>query len=123
MKQYVVDAFTDRVFHGNQAAVCVLCSDCPDQIVCTRWGSPLVLGVCETDARVGILHKNIPNMLSQITTFFGNQGLNIENLANKSRGNYAYTLLDLSHPMPHDTVERLKEIDGVIRVRRIVENK
>ena len=81
------------------------------------------LGVCETDARVGILHKNIPNMLSQITTFFGNQGLNIENLANKSRGNYAYTLLDLSHPMPHDTVERLKEIDGVIRVRRIVENK
>ena len=81
------------------------------------------LGVCETEARVGILHRNIPNMLSQITTFFGNQGLNIENLANKSRGDYAYTLLDLSHPMPHDTVERLKEISGVIRVRRIVENK
>ena len=81
------------------------------------------LGVCETEARVGILHRNIPNMLSQITNFFGNQGLNIENLANKSRGDYAYTLLDLSHPMPHDTVERLKEIDGVIRVRRIVENK
>ncbi len=80
------------------------------------------LGVCETEARVGILHRNIPNMLSQITNFFGNQGLNIENLANKSRGDYAYTLLDLSHPMPHDTVERLKEIDGVIRVRRIVEN-
>ena len=81
------------------------------------------LGICETEARVGILHRNIPNMLSQITNFFGNQGLNIENLANKSRGNYAYTLLDISHPMPHDTVERLKEIDGVIRVRRIVENK
>ena len=81
------------------------------------------LGICETEARVGILHRNIPNMLSQITNFFGNQGLNIENLANKSRGNYAYTLLDISHRMPHDTVERLKEIDGVIRVRRIVENK
>ena len=81
------------------------------------------LGFCETEARVGILHKNIPNMLSQITNFFGNQGLNIENLANKSRGDYAYTLLDISHPMPRDTVERLKEIDGVIRVRRIVENK
>ena len=81
------------------------------------------LGICETEARVGILHKNIPNMLSQITNFFGNQGLNIENLANKSRGDYAYTLLDISHPMPHDTVERLKEIDGVIRVRRIVENR
>ena len=81
------------------------------------------LGICETEARVGILHRNIPNMLSQITNFFGNQGLNIENLANKSRGEYAYTLLDISHPMPHDTVERLKEINGVVRVRRIVENK
>ena len=80
------------------------------------------LGFCETEARVGILHKNIPNMLSQITNFFGNQGLNIENLANKSRGDYAYTLLDISRPRPRDTVERLKEIDGVIRVRRIVEN-
>jgi len=81
------------------------------------------LGVCEAEARVGILHRNIPNMLSQITAFFGTQGLNIENMANKSRGDFAYTLLDISHPMPHDTVERLKEIDGVIRVRRIVENK
>ena len=81
------------------------------------------LGICETEARVSILHRNIPNMLSQITNFFGNQGLNIENLANKSRGDFAYTLLDISHPMPHDTVERLREIDGVIRVRRIVEKK
>lgn len=79
-------------------------------------------GICETEARVAILHRNIPNMLSQITAFFGSQGLNIENMANKGRGDYAYTLLDLSHPMPHDTVERLKEIGGVIRVRRIVEN-
>ena len=78
-------------------------------------------GVCETEARVAILHRNIPNMLSQITSFFGSQGLNIENMANKSRGDYAYTLLDLSHRMPRDTVERLKEIPGVLRVRRIVE--
>ena len=48
---------------------------------------------------------------------------NIQTPKGKSRGNYAYTLLDISHPMPHDTVERLKEIDGVVRVRRIVENK
>ena len=76
-------------------------------------------GVCETEARVAILHRNIPNMLSQITAFFGKNGLNIENLANKSSKQYAYTLIDLAHPMPHDTVERLKEIDGVLRVRRI----
>nr|AHF25171.1 D-isomer specific 2-hydroxyacid dehydrogenase [uncultured bacterium Contig87] len=79
------------------------------------------LGICETASRVAILHRNIPNMLSQITTFFGSHGLNIENLANKGRGNYAYTLLDISHAMPHDTVERLKEIEGVLRVRRLTE--
>ena len=79
-------------------------------------------GVCETEARVAILNRNVPNMLSQITAFFGSNGLNIENLSNKGRGNYAYTLLDISHPMPHDTVERLKAIDGVLRVRRVAEN-
>ena len=79
-------------------------------------------GVCESAARVAILHHNIPNMLSQITTFFGGHGLNIENLANKSRGNYAYTLIDINQAMPHDTVERLKEIEGVLRVRRVTES-
>ena len=78
-------------------------------------------GVCETEARVAVLHRNIPNMLSQITAFFGNYGLNIENLANKARGEYAYTLLDLAQPMPSDTVPILEQIDGVIRVRRIFE--
>ncbi|MEE1109638.1 MAG: phosphoglycerate dehydrogenase [Lachnospiraceae bacterium] len=76
-------------------------------------------GTCQTEARVAILHRNIPNMLSQITAFFGQNGLNIENLASKSRGSYEYTLLDISAPMPHDTVEKLKAIDGVLRVRRL----
>lgn len=78
-------------------------------------------GICETEARVAILHRNIPTMLSQITTFFGSNGLNIENLANKARGEYAYTLLDISQPMPHDMVETFKKIQGVLRVRRISE--
>ena len=78
-------------------------------------------GVCGAEARVAVLHRNVPNMLSQITAFFGSNGLNIENLLNKGRGGYAYTLLDISCPMPGDTVERLKEIDGVLRVRRVAE--
>ena len=78
-------------------------------------------GICETAARVAILHHNIPKMLSRITAFFGDHDLNIDNLANKARGNYAYTLLDLNHAMPRDTVERLKEIEGVLRVRRVTE--
>lgn len=83
----------------------------------------LNMGRCEAAARVAILHRNIPNMLSQITSFFGAHGLNIENLANKSRGDYAYTLLDLNRAMPHDTVERLREIDGMLRIRKVYENK
>ncbi|MBQ9432885.1 MAG: phosphoglycerate dehydrogenase [Synergistaceae bacterium] len=78
-------------------------------------------GTCGAEARVAILHRNIPNMLSQITSFFGSNGLNIENLQNKARGQYAYTLLDISHKMPDDTTERLREIDGVLRVRRVKE--
>ena len=78
-------------------------------------------GICETEARVAVLHRNIPNMLTQITSFFGGLGLNIENLANKARGEYAYTLLDLAHAMPSDTVASLEKIDGVLRVRRIFE--
>ena len=78
-------------------------------------------GVCGAEARVAILHRNIPNMLSQITSFFGSNGLNIENLLNKARGQYAYTLVDISHKMPDDTTERLREIDGVLRVRRVKE--
>ena len=78
-------------------------------------------GTCGAEARVAILHRNIPNMLSQITSFFGSNNLNIENLQNKARGQYAYTLLDISHKMPDDTTERLREIDGVLRVRRVKE--
>ena len=60
-------------------------------------------------------------MLSQITSFFGNNNLNIEHLLNKAKGQYAYTLLDISHKMPDDTTERLREINGVLRVRRVKE--
>ena len=79
----------------------------------------LSAGICSSAARVAILHRNIPNMLSQITSFFGRNDLNIENLASKVKGEYEYTLIDLSSPMPADTKERLREIDGVLRVRQI----
>ena len=78
-------------------------------------------GTCGAEARVAILHRNIPAMLSGITSFFGTNGLNIENLINKARGQYAYTLVDISHKMPDDTTERLREINGVLRVRRVKE--
>jgi len=76
-------------------------------------------GICTAAARVAILHRNIPNMLSQITAFFGQNGLNIENLSSKVKGDYEYTLIDLSSPMPSDTKAALVGIDGVLRVRQI----
>ena len=78
-------------------------------------------GICQSEARVAMLHRNVPNMISQISSFFGKNGLNIEHLASKSKGKYEYTLIDLGHPMPHDTAEKLLEIDGVLRVRRVSE--
>ena len=80
-------------------------------------------GVCQSEARVAILHRNVPNMISQISSFFGKNNLNIEHLASKSRGEYEYTLIDLGHAMPDDTTEQLLAIEGVLRVRRVNERR
>ncbi len=81
----------------------------------------LNMGICRAGARVAILHRNLPNMISRIASFFGNSGLNIENMISNTRGEYEYTLLDLSHPMPDDTVEQLMSVPGVLKVRRVSE--
>ena len=74
-------------------------------------------GICKTVSRLVCLHRNIPNMLSQITTVMGSDNSNIDNLLNKSRGNYAVTLIDVDNSVSHDTIDRLKGIDGMLRVR------
>ena len=77
------------------------------------------LGICQTAGRITILHKNIPNSLSRFTSAMAAEGINIDALMNKSRGEYAYTMLDLDqHPSAH-AVEELSKIDGVLRVRVI----
>ncbi len=69
--------------------------------------------------RVCVIHKNIPNMITKITGLISDDGINIENLLNKSRGDYAYTMLDIGEA-DIDTLEKeIEEIDGVIRVRII----
>lgn len=70
--------------------------------------------------RVAVLHANVPNAIARITNVFGDAGVNIENMANKSRGDNAYTMLDLDAGTPghpDDAIERLAAIDGVRRVR------
>lgn len=77
------------------------------------------MGVCTTAGRITILHKNIPNTLSPFTAAMAAEGINIAGLMNKSRGEYAYTILDLDHAPSAHAVEELKKIHGVIRVRVI----
>ena len=76
-------------------------------------------GVCQTAGRITIAHKNVPNMLSQFTTLFSKDGVNIENMVNKSRGNFAYTILDICSDSSDEVVIELEALDGVIRVRVI----
>ena len=77
------------------------------------------MGVCHTAGRITILHKNIPNSLSRFTTAMASENINIDGLMNKSRGDYAYTMLDLDHTPSAHAVEELTKIDGVLRVRII----
>ena len=76
-------------------------------------------GICKTAARICILHKNIPNMLSQFTAAFAGLNVNIENMYNKSRGDYAYSVLDVVAKVGDETYDTIKSIDGVLRVRVI----
>ncbi len=77
------------------------------------------MGVCTTAGRITILHKNIPNSLSQFTTAMAGENVNIAGLMNKSRGEYAYTMLDLDHTPSAHAVQTLSNINGVLRVRVI----
>lgn len=71
------------------------------------------------DSRVTIVHKNVPNMLSQITACFANANINIENIINKSKKEMAYTIVDVSDKKLDAVVDALQAVDGVIRVRVI----
>lgn len=75
------------------------------------------MGLCQAESRVAVLHLNIPNMIGQITGILADQGVNITDMTNKSRDKYAYTMLDMEHRLQEDTLERLKAIKGVLRVR------
>ena len=77
------------------------------------------MGVCNKAARITILHKNAPNLLSQFTTAVAKDNINISDLMNRSKGEYAYTMLDLDNAVSDKLVEELCMIEGVIRVRVI----
>ena len=69
--------------------------------------------------RLCVLHKNIPGMLANITSLFGRDGVNVENLSNKSRGDYAYTMVDLGSKVGDNVIEDVRRTANVIRVRSL----
>ena len=77
------------------------------------------MGICSKAGRITILHRNIPNTLSKFTGAVASVGINISDMMNRSRGEYAYTMLDLDHPAPQEVIDQINAIDGVLRVRVI----
>ena len=77
------------------------------------------MGICTTAGRIAILHKNIPNSLGQFTSAVAEDNINIAGLQNASKGEFAYTMLDIDQPTSAEVVEDLKKINGVLRVRVI----
>lgn len=69
--------------------------------------------------RLCILHKNVPGMLANITTLFGRDGVNVENLSNKSKGDWAYTMVDLAAHIGDDVLQDVRAMEHVVRVRAI----
>lgn len=80
------------------------------------------MGPCQAEARIAVLHRNIPNMLGQITAALAKQGANIADLTNKVRGDYAYALIDLNSEPAEATVKEIASIEGVLRVRVMERN-
>ena len=77
------------------------------------------MGVCQTIGRVAIHHMNQTNMITRFSGIFSEAGINISDMVNSSKGEYAYTMMDIDSDITPEFVEKLNAIDGVIRVRVI----
>lgn len=77
------------------------------------------MGVCSTVCRVTLLHKNIPNMIGQISSILAKYNINIADMTNKSRDKFAYTMLDLETMADTKLLSELGSIEGVLKVRLI----
>lgn len=79
------------------------------------------MGPCTDNARVAVLSKNIPGTINKFSAVFADLNINISDFTNKSKGEYAYTLMDVEAKVTDELIGKLKEVDGVIRVR-VVKN-
>ncbi len=77
------------------------------------------MGVCKSAGRIAVIHKNVKNTISKYTTLFGEEGINISDMTDKSQGEYAYCLVDIDSPVTDEILKKMAEIEGVMRVRII----
>lgn len=75
------------------------------------------LGDIEAECRITVHHKNLPNMIGQLTSALAEEGYNIENMLNKSKKDYAYSIFDVKKRPSEKVLSKMKQIDGVIRLR------
>ena len=76
-------------------------------------------GVCMSEGRITICHKNVPNMIAGFTAILSEDGINIENMINKSRGQYAYTVFDVAGKVSDTAFEKLQNMSEVLKVRKV----
>ena len=82
------------------------------------------LGEANCAARITVHHKNLPNMIGQLTAILAADGHNIANMLNKSKGEWAYSMFDMEKKAPtEETVKKMEQIDGVVRVRVLQERR
>ena len=77
------------------------------------------MGVCQSSGRVTIHHKNVTSMINRFSGVFSEAGINISDMVNSSKGEYAYTMIDTDSAITQEFVDKLSAIEGVIRVRVI----
>lgn len=77
------------------------------------------MGACTGAGRIGILHRNVKGMIGQYTTILGDANINVSDMTNKGKGDYAYALIDVDSPVTEEVVAKLQQIEGVLRVRVI----
>ena len=77
------------------------------------------MGACKTAGRIAVLHLNKPNIISGLSTVFGQAGINIEKFTNNSRGDYAYSLLDIDKASANEIASDIAAKDGILKVRVI----
>lgn len=77
------------------------------------------MGICSQAGRIAVLHKNVPNIISGLTTVFGQSGINIDKMMNQSRGEYAYSIIDIDKAGAKDIADEIATKEGILKVRVI----